>query len=155
MVRMYWLDSYKDIIICLYLNEGLKQTEIAKEFGVSQLAISIRLREWGVSNPDGNRFKRNKINKEVLYDLYWNKEMHPSKIAKIFGCHKQTIINFMIKYNITRRTKSQARIGKLNPIYKIGHTQETRNKMSAAFVEGRKIGFNTNWGVGNYYDTFN
>lgn len=109
MERMLWLDDYKGIIICLY-NEGMKQGDIADEFEVSQTAISTRLRKWGVSNPDGNRFKRNEIDKNELYDMYWNKKMQPSQIAKIYECNKQTITNNLIKYNIPRRTKSEARM---------------------------------------------
>jgi hypothetical protein len=154
MERMVWLDKFKNIIICLY-NEGLKQTELAYEFDVSQTAISTRLRKWGASNPDGNRFKRNDISKEELYDLYWNKELHPSQIAKIYGCHKQTITNNLIKYDIPRRTKSEARMGKLNPLYGVGHTKKARKKMSKAFANGRKIGYNTNWGRGAYYNSPN
>lgn len=154
MRRMEWLDEFKDIIICLY-EEGMKQTEIAKEFEVSQGTISLRLRKWGASDPDGNRFKRNDIDKETLHRLYWDEEMHPSQIAEIYGCHKQTVTNFLIKYGIPRRTKSEARKGKLNPIYKTGHTKKARKKMSDAFVNGRKIGFNNHWGVGSYYDSPN
>lgn len=154
MERMVWLDGYKDIIICLY-NEGMKQTEIADGFGVSQTAISTRLRKWGVSNSDGNRFIRVNISKNELYDMYWNKEMHPRQIAKIYGCSKQVITNNLIKYNICRRTKSEARIGKLNPLYGVGHTESTKKKMSDAFTNGRNIGYNTHWGKGGYYNTPN
>lgn len=154
MRRMLWLDNYKDIIICLY-KEGMKQIEIAHEFEVSQTAINTRLRKWGASNSDRNRFRRNEIPKDKLYDMYWNEKMHPSQIAKIYGCHKQTITNNLIKYNIPRRTKSEARMGALNPLYNVGHTKETKKKMSDAFVNGRKIGYNTNWGRGAYYNTPN
>lgn len=154
MKRMHWLDEYKDIIICLY-DEGMKQMEIANEFEVSQTAISLRLRKWGASNPDGNRFKRNEISKDELYDMYWNKKMHPSQIAEIYDCHKQTITNCLIKYDIPTRTKSEARMGELNPIYGVGHTKEARKKMSDAFVKGRKINYSTNWGKGAYYNTPN
>ena len=154
MERMEWLDNYKDIIVCLY-NEGMKQIEIAEEFGVSQTAISTRLRKWKVSNPDGNRFKRVDISKEELYDMYWNREMHPVDIGKIFGCSKMAIHQKMEAYGIPKRTKSEARRGKLNPIYGIGHTKEARRKMSLAFENGRKIGFNGYWGNFDICDTPN
>lgn len=154
MNRMMWLDEYKDVIVCLY-NEGMKQTEIANEFDVSQTAISTRLRKWGVSNPDGNRFKRLKISKDKLYDMYWNREMHPSQIAEIYNVHKQTITNKLLNYGIRMRTRSEARMGKLNPIYGVGHTKKARKKMSEAFANGRKMGYNTNWGKGAYYNTPN
>lgn len=154
MNRMTWLDEYKDIIICLY-NEGMKQGEIADEFEVSQGAISTRLRRWGVSNLDGNRFKRVEIPKDILYDLYWNKKMHPIDIGKKFGCTKMTIHNKMKEYGIPTRTKSQSRMGELNPIYNVGHTKEARKKMSLAFRNGREMGYNKIWGNISLYESPN
>lgn len=156
MKRNLWLDSKKGEIIRMYNEEEMKQKEIAEYFNTSRSSISTRLRKWCVSNPDGNRFIR-KVNtsKEELYDMYWNKEMHPIEIAKIFGCHKVAIHYALKKYGIKRRTKSEARMGRLNPIYKVGHTDEARRKMSQAFVNGRKMGYNTYWGKGAYYDTPN
>jgi len=119
MVRMKWLDKNKNEIIKLY-NKGLTQIEITKEFNVSQTAISLRLRKWNISNPDGNRFKHIDIDRHTLKDLYWNKEMHPSQIANIYKCDKMVIYNRMLKYGISRRTKSEARQGKLNSNWKGG-----------------------------------
>ena len=156
MNRMKWLDNYKDIIICIY-NEGMKQIEIANEFEVSQTAISNRLRKWNVSNTDGNRFIRYDITKEDLYRLYWTEEKHPSEIAEIYKCHKITVHNFLKKYDIPRRTKSEARQGKLNPIYGVGHTEETKQKMSDAFSNGvrTRFGFSDNWGSAHIYESPN
>lgn len=153
--RMEWLDGKKDEIISCY-NDGEKtQAEIADYFGTSISSISVRLRKWDVSNSDGNRFTRIDIPREALYDMYWNKKMHPKEIGKIFGCSIMAIHQKMEKYNIPTRTKSEARMGALNPIYNVGHTKEARKKMSQAFANGRKIGFNNHWGKGAYYDTPN
>lgn len=151
---MTWVDKEKDAIIKMCEN-GLKQIEIANHFGVSQYAISSRLIKWGASNPDGNRFKRVDIPKNELYNLYWNKELHPREIGDIYGCSFKAIHDKMKKYGIPTRTKSQARKGKLNPIYGVGHTKKARKKMSLAFKNGRKMGYNNHWGRGAYYDTPN
>lgn len=134
---------------------GAKQIELAKYFNTSQSAISTRLRKWGVSNPDGNRFKRVDISKEMLYDMYWNKTMHPVAIGRVFGCSIMAIHQKMKLYSIPTRTKSESRQGKLNPIYGIGHTKKAKEKMSKAFSNGRKMGYNHHWGKGSYYDTPN
>ena len=81
--------------------------------------------------------------------------MHPTDIGKKFGCTKMAIHHKLKQYGIPTRTKSQARKGKLNPIYGVGHTEKARKKMSEAFAKGRKIGFNTHWGRGDHYDTPN
>ena len=154
MERIVWLDEKKEEIVKLY-NEEKTQLEISKYFNVSQTAISTRLRKWGLSNPDGNRFKRfDDIDEETIRRLYWDEEMHPAQIAEKYGCHKQVIVNRMKEWSIPLRTKSQARIGKLNPIYGVGHTKSARKKMSDAFVNGREFGFNAKtWGKGQYYDS--
>lgn len=154
MKRMSWLDERKDEILSLY-DSGLKQTEIAEKYGVSHTAISLRLRKWGASNPDGNRFKRIEIDKETLYDLYWNKKQHPSQIAKRYNCHKQVITNRMLQYGIPFRTKSEARMGKLNPIYGVGHNKKTRKKMSEAYKNGAREISKNGWGNGHFYNTPN
>jgi len=155
MKRLGWLDGKKDEVVKLY-DSGKTQAEVAKHFKVSQAAISTRLRKWGLSNPDGNRFKRfDNIDKETVRRLYWDEEMHPVRIAEKYGCHKQVIVNRMKDWGIPLRTKSQARMGELNPIYGVGHTNGAKKKMSEAFENGRVIGFNTHWGIGSFYETPN
>ena len=45
-------------------------------------------------------------------------------------------------------------MGKLNPIYDIGHTKAARKKMSQAFVKVRSFEFAAKtWGKGQYYDS--
>jgi hypothetical protein len=87
--------------------------------------------------------------------MYWDEEMHPSIIAEKYNVCKQTITNKMKTYGIPFRTKSEARMGSLNPIYNVGHTKEAKNKMSQAFVDGRKIGYNGYWGNYQKYLTLN
>ena len=154
MERLLWLDKERDTIIRMY-ESGSKQIEIANYFNTSQGSISTRLRKWGVSNPDSNRFIRVDISKGVLYDLYWNKELHPRIIGELYGCSFGTIHNKLKQYSIPTRTKSEARMGKLNPIYGVGHTKKACKKMSLAFKNGRKMGYNNHWGKGAYYDTPN
>ena len=155
MRRMDWLNNKKDEILELYKEKT--QVEIAEIYGVSQTAISTRLRKWGKSNPDGNRFRRfDDIDKDTVNYLYWEKEMHPSQIAEIYGCHKQVITNRMLEWGIPFRTKSEARMGKLNPIYNVGHSEETRKKMSEAFYNGtRDVAVAGTWGTCSLYDTPN
>ena len=109
MNRMGWLDDKKNVIIGMY-GEGKTQTEIALYFKVSTTAISLRLRKWGVSNVDVNRFRRFDLDKETIRQLYWDEELHPSQIAEKYGCCKQVITNRMKKWGIPFRTKSYIKI---------------------------------------------
>jgi predicted DNA-binding protein YlxM (UPF0122 family) len=148
------LEYQKNKIIEMY-EDDYTQAKIAEYFDVSNTYISLKLRSWGKSNLDVNRFKRIDIDRDSLSNMYWDKKMHPSQIAKIYNCSTQTIIDNLIKYNIRMRTKSEARMGALNPIYGIGHTIEAKEKMSKAFENGRVMGYNTHWGKGSYYNTPN
>lgn len=146
MKRNKYLDEQKEDIIRLYLEDNKTYKDIAELYSTSIHSIAIRIRSWGVNNSDGNRHKRKNIPRDVLYNMYWNKEMHPREIGELYGCSFSTVHNYLKKYNIPTRTKSEARKGKLNPIYGVGHTKNAKKKMSKAFTNGRKIGFNTCWG---------
>lgn len=158
MNRMNWLDDKKFEILDLYENQGKKQIEIAEHFNVSQTAISLRLRKWEKSNTDFNRFKKfDNIEKEDVRRMYWDEEMHPVQIAEKYGCHKQVIVNRMKEWGIPLRTKSQARMGKLNPIYNVGHSKKARERMSDAFLNRTRssFGFSGSWGKVQLYETPN
>lgn len=153
MKKLKWLDEKKEDIIKLHREEGWTNQQLANHYDVSTCAINTRLRKWKANVSDCNRNNRIEMNKEDIRRFYWDEELHPSQIAKKYGCCKQTITNKMLGWGIPFRTKSQARKGKLNPIYDVGHSDEARAKMSQAFANGRKMGYSTNWGKGSYYNT--
>ena len=146
------IQHLKDDII-LYYTEDKKLKDVIVYF--KQPIISMALRLWGKNNSDSNRFIRVDIDKDILYTKYWEEQRHPSMIAEELNCSKCVVLSNMHKYNIPFRTKSEARLGELNPIYSVGHSEETRKKMSQAFVNGRKIGYHTNWGKTSRYSTPN
>ena len=55
-----------------------------------------------------SRIKFN-LTKNQLYDLYWNKEMSLSEIAKQLGIRKSYVYEWITYYNISRRTNSEGR----------------------------------------------
>jgi hypothetical protein len=57
----------------------------------------------------------NKITKEVLLDLYLNKKYSTSKISCIFNCSENKINYWLNKYDIQKRTISDAIYIKRNP----------------------------------------
>lgn len=154
--RLLWLDEKKDEIIKLHIEGGLTNEQIADKLGTSASSINTRLRKWGANISDCNRNNRVDISEEDVRRMYWDEEKHPSEIAAVYGVCKQTITNKMITYGIPFRTKSEARMGKLNPIYDVGHTEEAKRRMSDAFVNGRKIGYGLGtWGNHHKYITPN
>lgn len=49
------------------------------------------------------------LDKDLLYDLYVNKQMSPREIADYLGnVHKNTVGNYLVKYGIPLRTMSQS-----------------------------------------------
>ncbi|KKM97596.1 hypothetical protein LCGC14_1166380 [marine sediment metagenome] len=52
---------------------------------------------------------KNRITKEQLYDLYWNKELPTVKIGKMFQCSGRWIRYLLDEYNILRRNSSEAK----------------------------------------------
>lgn len=47
------------------------------------------------------------MNREELLELYWNKRLSLSEIAKAKGCTKRNVEYWMSKFNIPRRSKSE------------------------------------------------
>lgn len=143
--------GHKEKVISL-TNENKKQIDIAEELGTTQHIISMCLRLWGYNNSNGNRFIEIDIPKEILQQLYWVEERHPKYIADKYNCSITTVVKNMKKYNIPLRSKSEARQGKLNPIFDVGHTDAAKKKMSAAFLNGRDRGYSGNWGkISKYF----
>jgi len=73
--------------------------------------------------------------KNWLYKKYWGAKLPSIKIAKLCKTSHTTILNWLKKFNIRRRTISETRIGK-------HHSKGTKQKMSEA-KKGEK-GYN--WG---------
>jgi len=156
MKKLNWLDDKKEEIIKLHQEDGWTNKQLSEHYAVSTCAINTRLRKWKANVSDCNRNNRVVISKEDIRRMYWDEEMHPSQIAEKYDVCKQTITNKMKTYEIPFRTKSESRIGELNPIYDVGHTKEARKKMSQSFVNGRKIGFGLGtWGNRVKYTTPN
>ena len=132
-------DIKTEDIIHLYVNEKMIGKEIAAILDCSIPLVQQRLKQAGIKMRPSNERKTFSVpEKEVLRKLYWDDKLHPSQIGKIYGVCFSTIVRWMKDYEIPFRTKSESRIGKMNPIFRVGHSPETRNKMSKLFLEGRR-----------------
>jgi len=54
------------------------------------------------------------LTRETLYKLYWEEKMPTTQIADLYDVSKQTILYQMSKYNIRRRSNSEAHIKHVN-----------------------------------------
>lgn len=130
-------DIKTEDIIGLYIS-GLIGREIAEKLGCSISLVQTRLQGADVKMRPCNERKEIHIDKHVLKEMYWDKKMHPVEIGKILGIYKNTVTKKMREFGIPLRTKSEARIKELNPIYGVGHSKKTREKMSNLFLTGER-----------------
>jgi len=130
-------DIQTEEVVRFYQN-GLIGREIAEKLGCSVTLVQRRLTKAGIKMRSSNDRITIPIDKHVLEEMYWVKKMHPVAIGKVFGVHKMTVTKKMLEFGIPFRTKSQARIGKFNPLYGVGHSEETKNKLSQQFIDGRR-----------------
>ena len=130
-------DIKTEDIVELY-ESGLIGKEIAEQLGCSISLVQTRLGATGVKMRASNARKTLEVDKHILKEMYWDKKMHPVEIGRILGIHKNTVTKKMREFGISLRTKSEARIKELNPIYGVGHTVKTREKMSEVVFNGQK-----------------
>lgn len=149
--HMYRNDIRTEEIVDLY-KSGLISREISNKLDCSVSLVQQRLAKVGMKMRSSNERKVIDIDSNILKEMYWDKKMHPVEIGKVLGIHKNTVTKKMREFDIPLRTKSEARIKELNPIYNIGHSKKTKEKMSRLFLDGhRKISFQNRFGKKTEY----
>jgi len=144
----------KDIVMKMYEKENYTQGKIAAHFGTSIDIIRRRLIKWGINNSDTNRFNRKNIPKNVLNNMYWNKKMSMSEIAKVFKCDDGTISKWMVRYNIPKRSASECIVYPSIGRYKGAHydTPNQGRKWMRSGWELKTADYLTSIGINWYYE---
>jgi predicted DNA-binding protein YlxM (UPF0122 family) len=100
----------KEELIDLYCNKGMTLKQIADKFGVSVNAIWCKMKRLEIPRRV-YPLKLDFASKDELTDLYWNKGLSLSEIAKKFGVDGNTVQRRMKEFNIPtkpfRHYKSQ------------------------------------------------
>lgn len=130
-------DISTEDIIGLY-QSGLIGREIATKLGCSIALVQQRLAKAGIKMRPSNERITVSIDKETIRKMYWDEKRHPRQIGEVFEVHKNTIIKKMLEFGIPFRTKADARLGDLNPIFGVGHSKKTKEKMSELFLTGER-----------------
>ena len=73
------------------------------------------------------------LTKQFLIQKYLVEKQSINQIAKIVGCGHNTIWGYLKKYNITRRSLSEALKGRISPRKGKHLSEETKKKLSIAF----------------------
>jgi len=87
-------------------------------------------RRNGKNAPNFGNFQFNILKKE-LYDLYSNKKLSMSKIAKVYNCSYDTIRRRLIKYKIPVRTQSE--VNKLSSPLRMRNRRSYEDKNNPNF----------------------
>jgi len=91
---------------------------------------------------EGNPNFKYTISAEEIYRLYWDEELSVEEVAKVFGCSIVTIYKKMLKYNIPRRTLSEA--------HKLAYTKKKNSLSKMNF----KMENNPNWRGGKSFEPY-
>lgn len=153
----------KEFLIKEYTINRKSSVQIAKEVGCSSVTVGNYLRRNNIDTRipnDANTVWSKILTKDFLYKEYITNKKSSCQIAKKVGCNYETIRQYLIKYNIPRRTHSKALKGKFtgkkhwnsgkfkdkNPNFKGGNTL----KQHYCKEKGcdNKISY-TNWLKGN------
>jgi transposase len=108
----------KKLLIDLYVNNGKSINEISKEYKVSYSFIYNQLKKHNIKIKKNGTFQKEKaiklnpklkkINKSIIYELYWGKFYSLNEIGELYGVDKNYIKRRMIEFQIPIRTKKQA-----------------------------------------------
>ena len=116
-----------DLIYDLYFNQKLSKYKIQEKLNISYGVIYnvFKRNEWQFRNKsEANSIgKTLNLDKNKIYDFYINKRLTLNQVANKFNCSVNAIKSHLTKYNIKKRTKSEALKGKNNPNWHGGITQ--------------------------------
>lgn len=130
----------------LYWEKEKTTREIGDQLGVSGSCVLYWMRKYGIPRREVGLIPID-IKKDTLIDLYWEKCLNTSQIAKKFKVSKSTIQVHMEKLGIQRRTTSEAQKGK-----KV--TSKTKKRISRKLKQLHRDGKIQIWNEGkNWYKT--
>lgn len=98
--RTDYVEISKAILEELYYGQGLKQREIALQFGVSSKTIGNRMAEYGMTTRSHEDYLYIDIPKSELERLYIVENRTAPEIAQIYGCATSVIYNRLKEHGI-------------------------------------------------------
>ena len=131
------LDIDTELVIDMYVNQGMSIRKIAKIFDVNFQTIANRLKEKNITIKSSAQVTREIQEKQVdiekMVDMYVNQKMGSPEIGEIMGVSGRTIVSKLKALGIPRRSTSEAAA--------LNHTQKkkdySRNNMSTRNIVGR------------------
>lgn len=117
------LDVSKDELYDLYWNQKLSLSQIGGMWHCDTVNVLWWMKKHGIPRRTASESGRvTDVSKDELNDLYWNQGLSTIAIGKKLGCSGCVIRDRMVEYGIHRRTRTENRVGKRNPMH--GRTGE-------------------------------
>jgi len=114
----------KEQLTQMYCNQQQSSRQIGKYYHVDHQTVLKWLRSYNI--PRDHKIKRKTtFSKDELYNLYHTQHLSQQKIAKIYRVSQVIIGQWMIKWDIPRRTFTELTKGTNNPFYGKKHKKET------------------------------
>jgi len=100
----------------LYWDRGLSIRKIARKLGVGKTTVEYWLKKYKIPRrTPPQKDKLSNLTKEELYDLYWNKGLSLSEIAKMFDVNKSSVKSKMMNLGIpTEKNRRKPRWKHIN-----------------------------------------
>lgn len=92
----------------LYLDENKSLRQIALTHGVSRSTVKKWVKIYGITKRGSIQRILERPSRDELYKLYWGENKSTIKIARLYGVHRNTVIDWMKKYGIARRDRKVA-----------------------------------------------
>ena len=96
----------REILQDLYINKQYTLKKISKMYSVGKLLVSKWLKSYGIPIRYVVCVVKEKPTREILQDLYINKQYTLKKISKMYSVHEQTTSKWLKSYGICTRIKS-------------------------------------------------
>jgi transposase-like protein len=106
----------KEDLCALYVDGKLTMSDLSRIYNVSKTTIVYWLRHHQIKDEKRrdfcgtNALKHNKPTKEILLNLYENKNMSASHIGELYDLSTTTILTLCREYGVKPRTKGKAKI---------------------------------------------
>ena len=96
------VDINTELVIDMYVNQGMSLTKIGEIFDVTRNTIRERLKEKNITIKSSAQ-----VDIEKMVDMYVNQKMSSAKIGEIMEVTKQTILNKLKELGVKIRTREE------------------------------------------------
>ena len=104
------IDITRQVLLKLYLEEGLSIYQIANILGCHPATINKKLHGYQI--PIKNPINKLNLTRDILERMYIMEKMSKRKIARAIGCSERSITNGMKKFDVKARSIRKTHINK-------------------------------------------